>query len=137
MTQGLMRRLCQGTCVVTLARLSSSDVMRDEREGLAMSALRPGADIWASLQHVSFGPIAATATFGPHCACAKVLQFHATTSLRITFQRGCITSCPGEVSSWQHSRPAHPMPARCNTGTAPKRGRGLTTTKQLIGCLLV
>jgi len=41
---------------VTLARLSSSDVMRDEREALAMSALPPEADIWAGLQRVCFGP---------------------------------------------------------------------------------
>jgi len=30
-------------------------VVVDEREGLAVSALRPGADIWAGFQHVCFG----------------------------------------------------------------------------------
>jgi hypothetical protein len=46
-----------GRLSAPLARLSSSDVMRDQREGLAMSALRPEADIWGGHQHVCFGAI--------------------------------------------------------------------------------
>ena len=41
------------------ASLSGDDVMR---EGLAMSALRPEADIWAGLQHVRFVPISEVAS---------------------------------------------------------------------------
>ena len=39
-----------------VGRLSSSDMMCDEREALAMFALRPEADIWAGHQPVCFGP---------------------------------------------------------------------------------
>ena len=54
-TLALLCLACLPAAVATLARLSSSEVMRDEREGLAMSALRPEADIWAGVQHVCFG----------------------------------------------------------------------------------
>jgi hypothetical protein len=54
-----MRAACRAAVVVVGAVrcCRRRSWRRDAREGLAMSALRPEADIWAGLQHVCFVPI--------------------------------------------------------------------------------